>query len=154
MGGLTRPSRQHLALFVNRRRVRVAALEAALEAGYAGLLPAGRHPVGAIFVSAPASCVDVNVHPSKEQVRLRSEAEVARALTESIRACLQAAPREPEQLEPFEHRRLERGRGGHTKLPRQHTQYLCSPRENQVHGSPLARQLLPNLGRGGVGNPG
>jgi DNA mismatch repair protein MutL len=101
VGGLTRPSRQHLAIFVNRRRVRIAALDAALEAGYAGLLPSGRHPVGAVFVTAPPASVDVNVHPSKEQVRLRAETELARVLTESVRACLQAVPREPEELEPF-----------------------------------------------------
>jgi DNA mismatch repair protein MutL len=101
VGGLTRPSRQHLAVFVNRRRVRVAALDAALEAGYSGLLPAGRHPVGAIFVQAPAGMVDANVHPSKEQVRLRDEAGLAEGLQAMVRALVGASPSEPDRLEGY-----------------------------------------------------
>lgn len=99
--GLTRPSRQHLAVFVNRRRVRSVALEAAVEAGYQGLLPAGRHPVGALFIDVPAAYVDVNVHPSKEQVRLLDEPEVAAALRDAVRATLSASPQEPARLETY-----------------------------------------------------
>ena len=101
VGGLTRPSRQHLAVFVNRRRVRAMALDAALEAGYGGLLPAGRHPVGAIFIRAPAGMVDANVHPSKEQVRLRDEAALADGLQAIVRGLVAASPREPDRLEGY-----------------------------------------------------
>ena len=107
VNGLTRPSRQHLALFVNGRRVRVQALESAVEAGYSGLLPGGRHPVGAIFVQAPPGTLDLNVHPSKEKVRLRDEAALAAGLQERVRALIAALPGEPEELETFE---LERPR--------------------------------------------
>lgn len=102
VGGLTRPSRQHLALFVNARHVRVTALDNALEAGYRGLLPAGRHPVGAVFVEAPAGTVDANVHPSKEKVRLHDETALAAGLQRLVRAVVSASPSEPEQLESYE----------------------------------------------------
>jgi DNA mismatch repair protein MutL len=107
VGGLTRPSRQHLALFVNGRRVRIPPLDAALEAAYVGLLPAGRHPMGAIFISAPAGAVDANVHPSKEEVRLRDEFTLAEGLRDRVRALIAASPEEPERLEAYE---LERPR--------------------------------------------
>lgn len=107
VGGLSRPSRQHLALFVNGRRVGVRALDAAIESAYAGLLPGGRHPVGAVFVQAPPGTVDLNVHPSKEKVRLRDEQVLAAGLQQRVRAVIAASPGEPEQLEAFE---LERPR--------------------------------------------
>ena len=77
---------------MNNRRARVAGLESALEAGYHGLLPSGRHPVGALFVVGPPSLVDVNVHPSKEQVRLQLEPELAAGLQDIVRSLISASP--------------------------------------------------------------
>jgi DNA mismatch repair protein MutL len=107
VGGLTRPSRQHLALFVNGRRVRLESVESAIESGYSGLLPAGRHPVGAVFIDAPPGTIDLNVHPSKEKVRLQDEALLAAGLQEQVRALIAASPTEPQDLQSFE---LERPR--------------------------------------------
>jgi DNA mismatch repair protein MutL len=109
-GGLTRPSRQHLALFVNRRRVRVAEIEAGLETAYQGLLPRGRHPIGALFVTAPGWAVDLNLHPSKEQVRLEDQVGLAASLGEAVRAALSAAGREPDALQLFDAATMTRPR--------------------------------------------
>jgi DNA mismatch repair protein MutL len=97
--GVTRPSRQHLALFVNRRRVRVPAVDAALEAAYRGLLPSGRHPIGAIWIEAGPGAVDVNVHPAKEEIRLRDEAALAEAVASLLRGALAGSALEPEALQ-------------------------------------------------------
>src|SRR5438045_972433 len=58
-------------LFVNGRWVRDRSLGHALQEGYRGLLLTGRYAVGFLFVSLPPDAVDVNVHPTKSEVRFR-----------------------------------------------------------------------------------
>jgi len=82
---LTRAHRGQLALFVNGRYVRSRTLLAAIEEGYRGLLPSGRHALGAIFLDAPPADLDVNIHPAKLDVRFRHEREVASALTAAVK---------------------------------------------------------------------
>jgi DNA mismatch repair protein MutL len=60
-------------IVINRRRVHNRALVVAVEEAYAGLLPVGRHPFGVVEVTLDPAMVDVNVHPTKREVRLREE---------------------------------------------------------------------------------
>lgn len=85
---LNRPSRRNITFFVNRRWATPRGLAEALEAAYRPFFPRGRHPLAAIFLDLPPDAVDVNVHPAKIEVRLLAEAEVAAALTETVRAAL------------------------------------------------------------------
>ena len=111
--GLTRPSRQHLAVFVNGRRARVPGLEASIEQAYRGLLPAGRHPLGAIWVEAEPGVVDLNVHPSKEEIRVLDQETLVEGLSELVRELLAGSALEPERLQPV---RAGPGRGGSGRL--------------------------------------
>lgn len=85
---LNRPSRRNITFFVNRRWATPRGLAEALESAYRPFFPRGRHPLAAIFLDLPPDAVDVNVHPAKIEVRLLAEAEVAAALTETVRAAL------------------------------------------------------------------
>jgi DNA mismatch repair protein MutL len=58
-------------LFVNGRWVRDRSLGHALQEGYRGLLMTGRYAVAFLFLTLPADQVDVNVHPTKSEVRFR-----------------------------------------------------------------------------------
>ncbi|MHB2167029.1 DNA mismatch repair endonuclease MutL [Alsobacter sp. R-9] len=77
LGGLAglptyhRPTAAAVHLFVNGRPVRDKVLLGAVKAAYADVVPAGRHPAVALFVTCPARAVDVNVHPGKSEVRFR-----------------------------------------------------------------------------------
>jgi DNA mismatch repair protein MutL len=58
-------------LFLNGRWIRDRALGHALQEGYRGLLMTGRYPVAFLFLEVPPDQVDVNVHPTKAEVRFR-----------------------------------------------------------------------------------
>ena len=80
---------QHV--FVNGRPVRDKLLLGALKAGYMDVLPAGRWPAAALFLTCDPQLVDVNVHPAKAEVRFR-EPSLARGLVVSaLRHALAAA---------------------------------------------------------------
>ena len=81
-----------LYVFVNGRHVRDRTLHFAVHRGLAPSLPAGRQPVGVLFLEIEPSRVDVNVHPQKLEVRFADAAEVTDAVQAAIaRAVLRAA---------------------------------------------------------------
>ena len=85
---LHRSSRNYISLYVNRRWVRNRALTFAVEEAYQGMLPVGRHPIAALDLTVPPEDVDVNVHPTKAEVRLRRERDVFGLLQRAIRRAL------------------------------------------------------------------
>jgi DNA mismatch repair protein MutL len=85
---VTRSSRHHVTLLVNGRCVHSRSILAAFEEGYRPLLPRGRHPVGVLSLSLPRSHVDVNVHPSKAEVKIQGEIALAAALKTAVRELL------------------------------------------------------------------
>jgi DNA mismatch repair protein MutL len=58
-------------LFLNGRWIRDRSLGHAIQEGYRGLLMTGRYPVSFLFLDLPPEQVDVNVHPTKAEVRFR-----------------------------------------------------------------------------------
>ena len=71
--GVARPNRNSLVLMVNGRRVHQRALAAAVEGAYRGLIEVGRHPLAVLDLQCDRTAVDVNVHPTKREVRFREE---------------------------------------------------------------------------------
>ena len=70
---MDRSNRQHQHVFVQGRLVTSRALSTAFEQAYSTLLMVGRHPFGCLLVSVPPDQVDVNVHPTKSEVRFGQE---------------------------------------------------------------------------------
>jgi DNA mismatch repair protein MutL len=87
-GHVTRSSRHHITLLVNQRCVQSRSLLAAFEEAYRSLLPRGRHPIAVLSLSLPRSHVDVNVHPSKAEVKIRDESALAEGLKTLTREAL------------------------------------------------------------------
>ncbi|MBI2805546.1 MAG: DNA mismatch repair endonuclease MutL [Planctomycetes bacterium] len=71
-------------LFLNQRWIRDRSLGHALQEGYRGLLMTGRYAVAFLFLELPPDQVDVNVHPTKAEVRFRD----AGALYSMVLACV------------------------------------------------------------------
>ncbi|HEY8486560.1 MAG TPA: DNA mismatch repair endonuclease MutL, partial [Limnochordales bacterium] len=92
--GEHRPTRSTLWCFVNGRWVEDRLLSLAACRAYESALPPGRFPVAALYVTVEPAWVDVNVHPTKVQVRFRDERRVFACLVQAVRAALvrQARP--------------------------------------------------------------
>jgi len=65
--------RAELYIFVNRRPITSRSLYHAVQSGYGDLLPRGKYPFAVIFIQIDPGSVDVNVHPSKSEVRFANE---------------------------------------------------------------------------------
>ena len=77
-----------LYLFVNGRTVRDKLLAGAVRAAYADYLPRERHPVAALFLTLDPREVDVNVHPTKAEVRFRDGGLVRAIMVRAIKDAL------------------------------------------------------------------
>ncbi|MEW6746135.1 MAG: DNA mismatch repair endonuclease MutL [Planctomycetota bacterium] len=89
-----RRSRLQLA-FVNGRPVRDRTLVAAIRQGYADFLAESLQPVYAVFLAVPPSEVDVNVHPTKSEVRFRRAADLFRGVVAAVGSTLRRSDLAP-----------------------------------------------------------
>lgn len=87
---IARGTRDGQQFFVNRRWVASPLLSQALRAGYGDLVPRDRHATAVVLLSVRPGSVDVNVHPTKREVRFEREREVFDALARAVRATLAA----------------------------------------------------------------
>ncbi|KAF1297837.1 DNA mismatch repair protein MutL [Enterococcus sp. JM4C] len=86
---VTRASRNYLSTIINGRYIKNFALNKAIVAGYGSKLMVGRFPIAVIEIQMDPLLVDVNVHPTKQEVRLSKEKELMALLSEAIREALQ-----------------------------------------------------------------
>ncbi len=83
-----RGDRTGIHFYVNGRWINHRASGFALEEAYHSLLMVGRHPAAVVHFTVPSRLVDVNVHPTKQEVRFVHEREVARAVGAGVRAAV------------------------------------------------------------------
>jgi DNA mismatch repair protein MutL len=83
-----RNTRLYCTFAINGRLVRSQMLTYAVEEAYHALLPGGRHPLAAIHLTVPPDDLDVNVHPTKSEVRFRHERLVFAVLRRALRRAL------------------------------------------------------------------
>lgn len=87
--GLTRGSRGYLHLFVNRRALQPrGAIAAVVEEAYHTMLMKGRHPLAVLDLRVHPLAVDVNVHPTKSEVKFRYAPRVLGVLGRAVREAL------------------------------------------------------------------
>jgi DNA mismatch repair protein MutL len=82
---MTRANRGGISTIVNGRYVRNFALNQALLQGYHTLLPINRFPVAVLQIGMDPALVDVNVHPSKLEVRFSKEAELTALIETEVK---------------------------------------------------------------------
>jgi DNA mismatch repair protein MutL len=74
--------------FVNGRYIRDRVVQHAILEGYRNLMPKGRYPVAVLFLNIDPALVDVNVHPTKHEVRFREQSFVHDFLVGALREAL------------------------------------------------------------------
>ena len=87
---LHRSNRNDISITVNGRWVQDSNLAWAVEKGYSKSLPVGRRPIAVIQLMIPTDLVDVNAHPTKQEVRFRHESKVFAAVQRAVQESLSA----------------------------------------------------------------
>lgn len=98
---LTRSNRREMNFFVNGRPVQDTSLSAALLKAYHTMLMVGRYPLAALFIEIPADLVDVNVHPTKAEIRFREPERVFSGVQRAVRRALLAHTPIPTLADPL-----------------------------------------------------
>ena len=83
---ITRASRNYISTMINGRFIRNYPLVKAIQEGYHTLLPIGRYPIAILTIEMDPILVDVNVHPSKLEVRISKEQELNELVANTIKS--------------------------------------------------------------------
>jgi DNA mismatch repair protein MutL len=90
-------------LFVNNRPVRDKLILGAIKGAYQDMIISGRYPACAIFIDVNPMYVDVNVHPTKAEVRFYDNGAIRGMLVSSIRDALDEGARKTANINPLSH---------------------------------------------------
>ncbi len=108
---LARPVAKHQYLFLNGRYIRDRFIQHALREAYRGLCEPGRHPAAILLLEIPPTDVDVNVHPTKIEVRFKDSGRIHGLVLSGIREKLLGSDLTPSAV-PMR-------TDAHTDLPRE-----------------------------------
>ncbi len=89
---LVRSGMQAMYTYINGRFVRDKVVQHAIMQAYRGVIDRGRYPVVALFIQLPSGEVDVNVHPTKHEVRFRHQSVVHDAIQKAVEDVLRESP--------------------------------------------------------------
>lgn len=98
--GISRSTTGHIYTYVNGRFVRDRVIQHAILEAYRSLLEKRRYPIAVLFIDMPPETVDVNVHPTKHEVRFRNQPQVHDFIVAALRERLQQVGFEPAGDEP------------------------------------------------------
>ncbi|MDQ0222622.1 DNA mismatch repair endonuclease MutL [Streptococcus moroccensis] len=96
---LTRANRNYITLLINGRYIKNFLLNRAIIDGYGSKLMVGRFPIAVIDIQIDPYLADVNVHPTKQEVRISKERELMTLITEAIAEALKSQDLIPDALE-------------------------------------------------------
>lgn len=96
---LTRANRNYISIFINGRYIKNFLLNRAILDGYGSKLMVGRFPLAIIDIQIDPYLADVNVHPTKQEVRISKEKELMDLIREAIGQALKEQELIPDALE-------------------------------------------------------
>ncbi|HGK2676804.1 TPA: DNA mismatch repair endonuclease MutL, partial [Streptococcus pneumoniae] len=96
---LTRANRNYISLFINGRYIKNFLLNRAILDGFGSKLMVGRFPLAVIHIHIDPYLADVNVHPTKQEVRISKEKELMTLVSEAIANSLKEQTLIPDALE-------------------------------------------------------
>ncbi|HEX6069287.1 MAG TPA: DNA mismatch repair endonuclease MutL [Longimicrobiaceae bacterium] len=130
--GSATPGGRRAYLYVNGRSFADRAMLRAADRGYVTTIAPGVRPALFLFLEVPPERVDVNVHPTKAEVRFREPAAVEAALEEAVRSSLRTLESSAQLGTPI--------RVAETRLP-----WVSAPRPAADPGAPAAPEPAPQM---------
>ncbi len=94
-GDTARPNRGYQSFFVNKRYVKSIRMCATLENAYKNQIMIGKHPMAILNIEIDPKFTDINVHPTKLEVKFSKEDEVMGAIYHTVQNALYAIPNVP-----------------------------------------------------------
>ena len=85
---ITRPGRSHELFYVNGRPIRSRLMGHALEDALRAFTPEGRYPLAVVFVDIAPDMVDVNVHPTKTEIKFTRDNDVHHAVSVAVKEAI------------------------------------------------------------------
>ena len=122
--GVDRSTRREMIFFANNRPVDNRALSYAVLDAYMGQIPKGRFPVVFLFLTIDPKDVDVNIHPTKKEIRFRDEACVRQFALQAIH----------EKLEASNPHRIQKQLSDSSVFPIPKPSPIIDSLRNQAHG--------------------
>ncbi len=152
---VTKPTRENMLYFVNQRWISNISLGHALMTAFHSLLPTRRFPVAVLFLEVAKDQVDVNVHPTKKEIKFAKDREIYDAVVRCVRNALLSAPGslQPSGSNPLPSPSFA---PSHSRYPHNPSQPFVLPEGTPVlsSGPPaetlldrIAQKILPEGGR-------
>lgn len=144
-----RKDRNYQFFFINQRWVKVPALNRVLDDLYSDMIPKRHHPVAILKLQLPADSIDINVHPTKREVKFKNFSLVYQLLKEALeqalnrydlqRTHLVETPK-PQSLLPTQtlERNTSSHAGFHSSEQEEPPPFLNSPFARPFEGQPFA----------------
>lgn len=104
---VTRASRNYLSIIVNGRYIKNYLLNKAIIEGYGSKLMVGRFPIAVLEIEMDPLLVDVNVHPTKQEVRISNEKDLMTLISKGVRSALSKEQLIPDAIENLGFKRKE-----------------------------------------------
>lgn len=79
-----RKNRKYQCIVVNGRVIKNTEVSKAIERGYGNLLPKAKYPIFVLHIDLPPDRLDVNIHPSKTEIKFDNESELLEFLSNSV----------------------------------------------------------------------
>ena len=95
-GDTARPNRAFQSYFVNKRYIKSPLILKAVEAAYKNQIMIGKYPMAILNLEINPKFIDINVHPTKLEVKFSQESEIYRAVFHAVENALYALPNVPQ----------------------------------------------------------
>ncbi|MER2063101.1 MAG: DNA mismatch repair endonuclease MutL [Alkalibacterium sp.] len=96
---VTRANNKYITVIINGRYIKNYALNKAIVEGFGSKLMIGRYPIAVINVTLDPQLLDVNVHPTKQQIRISNEKELGQLISSAIEKRMDKEVRIPNALD-------------------------------------------------------
>ena len=156
--GFTRPNAKGIYVYVNGRSIRDRIIHHALMEGYRNLIPKDRYPVAIIFLHLPPWSVDINVHPTKNEVKFSSTNLIHRAVVglshglkagafEDTQESLTATERSPFQPVNVQEPTTMYGTSSSSRMHREASAEWKAPGGGVLRSAPSSLRVLGQIAR-------